>query len=63
MDSRSIGVGAIAFVAQLVFGLFAIVGLLDLSFEWLGLALACNAAGNLLGGVRTERQRPLETTG
>lgn len=56
---RDVNFGAFAFVAQLIAGAFAIVNVLDETAAWIGLALAFNAAGNLLGGVRTTRQKPL----
>ena len=56
---NQLNLGAIAFVAQIICGLFATVSLLDETVLWLGLALAFNAAGLLLGGVRTAQQRPL----
>jgi hypothetical protein len=51
--------GALAFIAQIICGLLATVSFLDETVMWLGLALAFNAAGLLLGGVRTAQQRPL----
>ena len=56
---NQLNLGALAFVAQIICGLFATVSLLDETVMWLGLALAFNAAGLLLGGVRTAQQRPL----
>ena len=56
---NQLNLGAIAFAAQIICGLFATVSLLDETVMWLGLALAFNAAGLLLGGVRTSQQRPL----
>jgi hypothetical protein len=56
---NQLNLGALAFVAQIVCALFATVSLLDETVMWLGLALAFNAAGLLLGGVRTAQQKPL----
>jgi hypothetical protein len=56
---NQLNLGALAFVAQIICGLFATVSLLDETVMWLGLAIAFNAAGLLLGGVRTAKQRPL----
>jgi hypothetical protein len=58
-NDESVNLGAFAFVAQIICGLFATVSLLDETVMWIGLALAFNAAGNLSGGVRTAQQRPL----
>jgi hypothetical protein len=58
-EMSQLNLGALSFAAQIICGLFATVSLLDETVMWLGLALAFNAAGLLLGGVRTARQLPL----
>ena len=57
-----ISMGSLAFVFSIVWAMFAVANALDLGFEWLSLAIAFHAAGNLLGGVRTAKQHPLEET-
>lgn len=55
-----ISMGSLAFIFSVVCGIFAAANALDEVLAWLGLAVAFNAAGSLLGGVRTAKQHPLE---
>lgn len=55
-----ISVGGIAFVIQIIFAFLAIANVGEDAVQWISLALAFNAAGNLFGGVRTPQQTPLE---
>lgn len=60
MNLGGISVGGIAFICQIIFALLAIANVGDDAVQWISLALAFNAAGNLFGGVRTPQQAPLE---
>ena len=53
--------GGWAFIFKLFCAGFAVADWFGTPVIWLGLALAFNAAGNLLGGVRTPGQNPLPT--
>ena len=58
-SGQELTLGGWAFIFQLFCAVLAMVDILGSPVVWLGLALAFNAAGNLLGGVRTPGQNPL----
>ena len=60
MNVAGISAGGLAFIIQIIVGILAIANVADERLMWIALAFVANAAGNLLGGVRTGTQTPLE---
>jgi hypothetical protein len=60
MNLMGISIGGLAFIGQIIFAFLAIANVGEDAVRWISLALAFNAAGSLMGGVRTPQQMPLE---
>lgn len=58
-SGQELTLGGWAFIFQVFCGALAVADVVASPAAWLGMALAFNAAGNLLGGVRTPGQTPL----